>query len=102
VPPAPSSQLTGAARGLRIPSKMREARLRPEFADLYPTLTPGQWEPAARVAEAVLARLLLLEISEAPLQDRVLNEEHFEFRGETPDGTPRASGSSRAADRAGE
>ena len=36
---------------------MREARLRPEFADLYPTLTPGQWEPAARVAEAVLARL---------------------------------------------
>ena len=63
---------------------MREARLRPEFADLYPTLTAGQWEPAARVAEAVLARLLLLEISEAPLQDRVLREEHFEFRGESP------------------
>jgi hypothetical protein len=81
-------------------SKMREARLRPEFADLYPTLTPGQWEPAARVAEAVLARLLLLEISEAPLQDRVLDENHFEFRGETPDGAPRSSSSSRAADRA--
>jgi hypothetical protein len=63
---------------------MREARLKPEYAELYPTLTPGQWEPAARVAEAVLARLLLLEISEAPLQDRVLQEEHFEFRGETP------------------
>ena len=63
---------------------MREARLRPEYADLYPTLTPGQWEPAARVAEVVLARLLLLEISDAPLQDRVLPEEHFEFRGETP------------------
>ena len=77
---------------------MREARLRAEFADLYPTLTPGQWEPAARVAEAVLARLLLLEISEAPLQDRVLDEQHFEFRGETPDGAPRASESSRAAD----
>jgi hypothetical protein len=77
---------------------MREARLRAEFADLYPTLTPGQWEPAARVAEAVLARLLLLEISEAPLQDRVLNEEHFEFRGETPGGTPGVSESSRAAD----
>lgn len=81
---------------------MREARLRPEFADLYPTLTPGQWEPAARVAEAVLARLLLLEISEAPLQDRILKEEHFEFRGETPDGAPRRSGVSRAADRAEE
>ncbi len=79
---------------------MREARLKPEFADLYPTLTPGQWEPAARVAEAVLARLLLLEISEAPLQDRVLREEHFEFRGETPDGTPRASTKGRSADKA--
>ena len=61
---------------------MREARLRSEFAHLYPTLTPGQWEPAARIAEVVLARLLLLEISEAPVKDRVLNEEHFEFRGE--------------------
>jgi len=81
---------------------MREARLKPEFADLYPALTPGQWEPAARVAEAVLTRLLLLEISEAPLQDRVLREEHFEFRGESPDGAPRASGSARTADKARE
>ena len=81
---------------------MREARLRPEFADLYPTLTPGQWEPAARVAEAVLARLLLLEITEAPLQDRVLREEHFEFRGDGSDGAPSASGSARSADPARE
>ncbi len=81
---------------------MREARLRPEFADLYPTLTAGQWEPAARVAEAVLARLLLMEISDAPLQERVLREEHFEFRGESPDGTPRAPGSTRTADKAPE
>ena len=78
---------------------MREARLRPEFADLYPTLAAGQWEPAARVAEAVLARLLLLEISDAPLQDRVLREEHFEFRGESPDGAPRAPASTRTADK---
>jgi hypothetical protein len=77
---------------------MREARLRPEFAHLYPTLTPGQWEPAARIAEVVLARLLLLEISEAPVQDRVLNEEHFEFRGETSGHAPREAGS-RARDR---
>jgi hypothetical protein len=77
---------------------MREARLRPEFADLYPTLTPGQWEPAARIAETVLARLLLLEISEAPLQDRVLREEHFEFRGEAADSTPGTPGSARTAD----
>ncbi len=81
---------------------MREARLRPEYADLYPTLTPGQWEPAARVAEVVLARLLLLEISDAPLQDRVLPEGHFEFRGETPDGAPQTGGRARSADKAGE
>jgi hypothetical protein len=78
---------------------MREARLRPEFAHLYPTLMPGQWEPAARVAEAVLTRLLLLEISEAPLQDRILKEEHFEFRGETPDGAPHSPGRGRPKDR---
>ena len=77
---------------------MREARLRPEYAELYPTLTPGQWEPAARVAEAVLARLLLLEISEAPVQDRVLQEEHFDFRGETASGAPIAPSKTRSSD----
>jgi hypothetical protein len=78
---------------------MREARLRPEFAHLYPTLIPGQWEPAARIAEVVLARLLLLEISEAPIQDRVLNEEHFEFRGDVPDESQRRSSVSRVQER---
>lgn len=77
---------------------MREARLKPEYAELYPTLTPGQWEPAARVAEAVLARLLLLEISEAPVQDRVLQEEHFDFRGETPSGASVAPGKTHTSD----
>lgn len=81
---------------------MREARLRPEYADLYPALTPGQWEPAARVAEAVLARLLLLEISDAPLQDRLLREEHFEFRGDPPEAPPGAAGKTRSADTTGE
>jgi hypothetical protein len=90
------------SRTRRNGSQMREARLRPEFADLYPTLTPGQWEPAALIAEVVLARFLLLEISETPIQDRILNEEHFEFRGETPDGTPRIPRTSRSADRGDE
>lgn len=60
---------------------MREARLRPEFAHLYSGLTPGQWEPASRVAEAVLANLLLQQLGEVPATDRLLPEEHFEFRG---------------------
>ena len=59
---------------------MREARLRPEFAHLYPGLTPGRWEPASRIAEAVLANVLLSQMGEAPQQAR-LDEAHFEFRG---------------------
>ncbi|MGN6392713.1 MAG: hypothetical protein ACTHM9_10760 [Gemmatimonadales bacterium] len=69
---------------------MREARLRPEFAHLYPGLIPGRWEPASRIAEAVLANVLLHEMGDAPLQDR-LDEAHFEFRGGTePDRDSRA------------
>ena len=60
---------------------MREARLRPEFTHLYPGLTPGRWEPASRIAEAVLANVLLHQMGEAPLPDRLLDEAHFEFRG---------------------
>lgn len=60
---------------------MREARLRPEFTHLYPGLTPGQWEPASRIAEAVLANLMLQQLGEAPSTDRLLPEQHFEFRG---------------------
>jgi hypothetical protein len=43
-------------------------------------LTPGRWEPASRIAEAVLANVLLHELADAPLQGR-LDEAHFEFRG---------------------
>jgi hypothetical protein len=78
---------------------MREARLRPEFAHLYPGLTPGQWEPASRIAEAVLANLMLQEMA-APVQERVLPEEHFEFRGGA--GTSRTKRRDRAADGGGQ
>jgi len=76
---------------------MREARLRPEFAHLYPGLTPGEWAPAARIAEAVLANLMLQEMAEAPAAERVLPEEHFEFRGpgaQRPDRRGRPAGGS--------
>ncbi len=76
---------------------MREARLRPEFADTYPELTPGQWEPASRIAEVVLARYLLQRMTDAP-GDRTLNETHFEFRGGGAD-LERPPLRERAADR---
>ena len=75
---------------------MREARLRPEFAHLYPGLTPGRGEPASRIAEAVLANVLLHKMAEAPVPDRLLDEAHFEFRGEVD--AERASHGERASD----
>jgi hypothetical protein len=78
---------------------MREARLRPEFADVYPELTPGQWEPAARIAEVVLARYLLKQMGSDPM-DRALQESHFEFRGGAQD-PPVVSPRRRVEDRAG-
>jgi hypothetical protein len=75
---------------------MREARLRPNFAQLYPTLTPGEWQPAARIAEALLANVLLHEMTDSPSPDRLLPEEHFEFRGGAEPG--RGDARERAAD----
>lgn len=74
-------------------SGRREARLRPEHADRYPGLRAGQWEPAATLADRVLARALLRGRDTA-LWVRVLLDEHFEFRGggghrATEDGGPR-------------
>jgi hypothetical protein len=60
---------------------MREARLRPEFAHLYPPLEPDRWEPAALMADRVVAWLLRQPDKGYVAPDRVLRSEHFEFRG---------------------
>jgi hypothetical protein len=79
---------------------MREARLRPEFAHLYPELTPNQWEPASRIAEVVLARFLLKQMGSDPM-DRELQESHFEFRGGAQE-PPRTNPRRRVDDRGDE
>lgn len=60
---------------------LREARLRPEYAHLYPMLEPGLWAPAAVIAERVAATRLLQLAETYVLHDRVLVDTHFEFRG---------------------
>jgi hypothetical protein len=60
---------------------LREARLRPEYAHLYPMLEPGRWERASVVAEKVAAIRLLQLADTFVLHDRVLADAHFEFRG---------------------
>jgi hypothetical protein len=63
---------------------LREARLRPEYAHLYPMLVPGAWDSAAATADKVAA-IRLQQLAETyVLHDRVLPESHFEFRGGTP------------------
>lgn len=58
----------------------REARLKPEFAEQYPQLEAGVWEPAAEMG----AKVLLWQVQQqgtAALAARILDEQHFEFRG---------------------
>jgi len=73
---------------------VREARLRPEYAHLYPMLEPGAWVPAMEAAEKVAAVRLLQLADTFVLHDRVLTDAHFEFRGGTP---RRNSGPSKGA-----
>lgn len=58
---------------------IREARLRPEFASFYPSLEPGVWLPATTVGQKLL--LWHLTAAVTPQGERVMAEEHFEFRG---------------------
>lgn len=68
-------------------SRIRQVRLRPEFASLYPGLDPGVWETATELAARLLAQHAVQPSPGFMLSDRVLPEEHFEFQG----GTPRSS-----------
>ena len=65
--------------------RVREARLKPEFAHLYPPLEPSRWEPAAALADRVVAWLLRQPNRGYMAPERVLRSEHFEFRGGTDD-----------------
>ena len=60
---------------------VREARLKTEFAHLYPPLEPGRWEAAAAMADRIVAWLLRQPDRGYVAPGRVLRSEHFEFRG---------------------
>ena len=61
---------------------VRQARLKPEYAELYPDVDPGVWYTAATLAEHLLARFLRQERATRSLPERILDDHHFEFRGE--------------------
>jgi len=62
---------------------IREARLRPEYATLYPDLVPEVWVPACTLRDFVLERGLYQRRTGPPTHRRLLLESHFEFRGGT-------------------
>jgi hypothetical protein len=62
-----------------VQENVREARLRPEYADLYPGVEPGVWLPATTVGQQLL--LWHLATAATPQGERLVGDEHFEFRG---------------------
>jgi hypothetical protein len=62
---------------------VRQARLRPEWAGLYPGLQPGRWIVASRLVPLVL-RHRLQDQPTWEFTRRILVDEHFEFRGGRP------------------
>jgi hypothetical protein len=79
---------------MQIEAPPREARLRPEFADRYPGVDPDVWYIAATLAEHLLARFLREGEAGREPPERIMDPEHFEFRGEN--NVPRVYQTSRA------
>ena len=60
-------------------STIREARLKPEYASLYPGVQPDAWMPASAIGQQLL--LWHLTAPATPQGERLISEAHFEFRG---------------------
>lgn len=67
---------------MTTPAHGRQANLNPQYQAWYPGLRAGVWLPAWHVAETVDHQLAFGSPRWAPT-DRLLSEEHFEFRGGT-------------------
>jgi hypothetical protein len=78
----------------------REARLKPEFAHLYPPLKGGGWEPAGVMADCMVAWLLRQPNRSGYVSPhRILRPEHFEFRGGAGRTSPETGPLTRREDR---
>jgi hypothetical protein len=71
---------SGTQAGRRARADVRQALLKSGSAHLYPGIPAGEWQPATVMANLVFA---LGTGKGGPPQprNRVLNGEHFEFRG---------------------
>lgn len=62
----------------------REVRVKPEVAFLYPTLDSDHWYTAAAVAGLVKGTRIVNEGADTHFVERILDPDHFEFRGGGP------------------
>ena len=68
-----------------ITTTVRQAKLRPECAERYPTLPARMWTSATCLADLVASyRGARLERRGKPDEERTLSEADFEFRGGFP------------------
>jgi hypothetical protein len=81
-----------------ITATVRQAKLKPECADRYPTLPARMWTPAAGLTDLVASSRRARCSRPGKPEERTLSEADFEFRG----GFPRHLGGWFARTRTGE
>ena len=63
----------------------REAKLRPEFAYLYPAIPSDIWMPVEKLLHDVVTMIYGDKSKSGVITgERLLREDHFEFRGASP------------------
>jgi hypothetical protein len=67
----------------------REARLRPEYAAEYPSITPDVWMPASELAKRLVERTHARR--RVGVYTRTFDPTHFEVRGRDSSSRPRIS-----------
>ena len=74
--PSPGDDASGPSESAPI----RQARLKPQFADDYPEVEPDTWVPVESLVQDLLAALRRSRPN--PVREvRLLDNTHFEFRG---------------------
>ena len=70
-------------------TEQREARLRPEYAEVYAEIPPGLWMAAADLANIIVRRAQAARA--LSIHQRTLDPTHFEFRGGALEARPKGA-----------
>jgi hypothetical protein len=89
----------GVHRGGRTRADVRQALLKSASAHLFPGIPSGEWQPAAVMADMVLALRSSSRHDGSQGRDRILDTRHFQFRGLPSAGTQDEQRRTRLEDR---